>query len=200
MKLHVSAENRAPVSPGPLWEVRSSSEIYRNDFFRLRRDACALLGAPATTTDLYVLEMPDCVSIVPITTDQRVILVEQYRHGIAEHVLECPGGSLVGRCESLQHAAARELEEETGYRAAELEYLGAHDPNPGSQTNRTHTFVARGCTASSTQNLESFEDLCVLLVTRCELLDLIRGGARFPSATLASLMLALASLETPCGP
>lgn len=64
------------------------------------------------------------VVIVAVTDDERLLLVEQYRPAVHRHVIELPAG-LVGdgdgrRAESLHEGAARELEEETGYRAAEM--------------------------------------------------------------------------------
>lgn len=193
MKTIATAIANTRSSMRPVWEVCSSHEIYSNGFFRLRCDKCALTQIPAATTDLYVLEMPDCVSVVPITPGGQIVLVEQYRHGVAQWVLECPGGSIKAEHDDPASAAARELLEETGYAADELEYLGAHHLNPGGQTSQIHTFLARDCRVVGRASLERFEDLSIRLVTRPELAALLQNGARFQTSTLASLMLVIAS-------
>jgi 8-oxo-dGTP pyrophosphatase MutT (NUDIX family) len=175
----------------PAWAVRSSHEVYSNGFFRLRRDQCTRTQIPAATTELYVLEMPDCVSVVPITPDGRIVLIDQYRHGVAQWVLECPGGSIKSEHDDPAGAAARELMEETGYAAGTLEYLGAHHLNPSGQTSQVHTFVARDCRVVGQTSLEDFEDLRIRLVTRTELGALLQNSAKFQTSTLASLMLVL---------
>lgn len=176
----------------PAWTIDRSHEIYSNGFFRLRRDECSLTHAPGVRTDWFVLELPDCVSVVPLTEDGRIILVEQYRHGVGDWVLECPGGSIDASDAGPAAAARRELLEETGYAASDIVALGASARDPGSQSSRVHTFLARDCRLVGSPSPESFEAIRLRLVTREQLTDLIATGANFDAATLASLMRALA--------
>lgn len=176
----------------PAWTIDRSHEIYSNGFFRLRRDECSLTHAPGVRTDWFVLELPDCVSVVPLTDDGRIILVEQYRHGVGDWVLECPGGSIDATDPDPAAAARRELHEETGYAAREIVALGASPREPGSQSSRVHTFLARDCLRVGKPSPEAFEALRLRLVTREQLVELIAAGANFDAATLASLMRALA--------
>ena len=174
------------------WDVVATREIYRNDFFCLRRDSCALTLSPEVTADHYVLEMPDAVIVVPITETGALVLVEQYRHGADGEFLEFPGGQLGQANEVLELAAARELWEETGYHAAALRYLGAQYPNPGAQTNRIHTFLAE-VNCGEFRAPDPFESLRVVVLTQEQLHQRIAQGAKVPSATLAALsLLALA--------
>ena len=96
----------------------------------------------------------------------RVILVEQYRVPIGRRCLELPAG-LVGdetAGEALEVAAARELEEETGYRAARIERLGEFYSSPGL-TNEMFTLVrATGLTRTGDGGGEAGEDITVLHV------------------------------------
>lgn len=176
----------------PAWTIDRSHEIYSNGFFRLRRDECSLTHAPGVRTDWFVLELPDCVSVVPLTDDGRIILVEQYRHGVGDWVLECPGGSIDASDPDPAAAARRELFEETGYAATDIVALGASARDPGSQSTRVHTFLARDCRLVGSPSPESFEAIRLRLVTRDQLTELIGAGASFDAATLASLMRALA--------
>ncbi|QDU32860.1 ADP-ribose pyrophosphatase [Poriferisphaera corsica] len=86
------------------------------------------------------------VGIIPITNDNEVILVEQYREPLRKNVIEFSAG-LVGdesgsEHESLKKAAQRELLEETGYKAVDWTYLG-NGPTSAGLTNETiHYFLA----------------------------------------------------------
>ena len=91
----------------------------------------------------YCLDAPDWINVIPLTEDERVLFVRQYRFGIEDLTLEIPGG-MCDAGESPIEAAGRELLEETGYRAAEIREIGWVHPNPSIQNNRCHSFVARG--------------------------------------------------------
>lgn len=96
-------------------------------------------GAPET---FYCIDAPDWINVIPLTADDDVLFVRQYRFGTEEFTLEIPGG-MCDPGEGPREAALRELREETGYAAGELIELGFVHPNPAIQTNRCHTFLAR---------------------------------------------------------
>lgn len=96
-------------------------------------------GTPQT---FYRIDVGDWINVVPLTADDEVLFVRQYRFGTESFTLEIPGG-MCDPGESPREAALRELREETGYRAGELVDLGFVHPNPAIQTNRCHTFLAR---------------------------------------------------------
>jgi ADP-ribose pyrophosphatase len=126
--------------------------------------------------DFLRLECPDWVNVIPATNDGRMVLVEQYRHGTDEMTLEIPGGA-VDPGEAPATAAARELEEETGYRAAELIELGRVDPNPAFLSNRCWTFLALGCRAKGEIHLDPSEEIEVSLVPIGDFSRLIDDGS-----------------------
>jgi ADP-ribose pyrophosphatase len=86
----------------------------------------------------------DWVNVIPVTDDGHVVMVRQFRHGAQRETLEVPGG-LVDPGETPAESAARELLEETGYRARSVEPIGSVSPNPALFANRLHAFVASGC-------------------------------------------------------
>lgn len=90
------------------------------------------------------------VIVVALTPDGRVLLVEQWREAVGASVLELPAG-LAGDAESprdepLEEAARRELVEETGWDAAEMERLAAGPPSAGVTSEIVTFFRARGLT------------------------------------------------------
>jgi ADP-ribose pyrophosphatase len=112
------------------------------------------------------------VVIVAVTPDQRLILVEQYRPAVHKRVIELPAG-LVGdidgrRAESLREAAARELEEETGYTAAELGPLFEGPIAVGVSDEAVSFFQARGLTRVGAGGGDETEDITVHAVPLAE--------------------------------
>lgn len=134
-----------------------------------------------------VLDAPDWVNVVALTTDDSVVLVRQFRFGIWANSLEIPGG-MVDAGEAPATTAARELEEETGFRPENLRLLGVSHPNPAIQGNRLHSYLAQGCTRVSDGRPDTSEDLRVELVPRAHLEELVLKGQITHSLVLAALL------------
>lgn len=121
-----------------------------------------------------------CVGILAVTPDDEVVLIEQFRIPVQRKVIEIPAG-LVGdedefRGEALAETAARELLEETGYRAGKIEPLLASPTSAGMTPEITHLFHATGLVKESDGGGTEHEDIQVHLVPRRELRDWL--GAR----------------------
>lgn len=159
----------------------------QSGFFRVRKDTCELPDGRVMPT-YYVLEFPDWVNVVPLTSDGKVILLRQHRHGVEEDCLEIPGGSShPGGKEDPRLAAERELLEETGYCAKEWISCGYHFPNPALQTNRMHTYIALGCEKVSEPNLDPFEDLYTEIVDFPKFIERYHDGEFSHSLIAASI-------------
>ena len=122
-----------------------------------------------------VIESVDWVNVVAYTRANEAILIRQFRTGTETVELEIPGG-MVDPGEEPEAAAARELEEETGYVAARLEPLGWAYPNPAVQTNRIHCFLALDCDKRHEGQQDTGEDIAVELVPADHLPELVRAG------------------------
>ena len=121
------------------WRTDSTQALYRHRILSLERHH---LVAGDDRREALVMEAPEWVNVVAVTGDGRVLLVRQWRFGVAAPTLEIPGG-MVEEGDPRQ-AAARELEEETGYRARHWQALGVLHPNPAILANRLHVFLATG--------------------------------------------------------
>jgi 8-oxo-dGTP pyrophosphatase MutT (NUDIX family) len=122
------------------WRIRDVVTLFSHRIFRLERH---FLEAEAERREAMVLRAPDWVNVIALDEDERVLLVRQWRFGIAAETLEIPGG-MIDEGESDRAAAERELYEETGHRAAAWHRLGDVHPNPAFLGNRCTTWVARG--------------------------------------------------------
>ena len=173
------------------WKVLSSQEIFKTSFFRFRTDQCELPDG-RVMPNYYVMEFPDWVNIVPITEDNKVVLVEQYRQASGEVCLEIPGGSTDPRhAEDPKKAVLRELVEETGYVPEDIRLIGVQRPNPAMQNNRMHTYIGFGCRLLEKPRLDPFEDIQVVTKPIPEVIDMVMTGKINHSIVVAAILYAL---------
>lgn len=162
------------MTPKP-WKIVSSQKNLAFRIFELRTDR-AVSPRTGEAHDFYVLESRDWVNVIPVTPQNEVVLVRQYRHGSRSITLEIPGGIIEGT-DSPESAARRELREETGFEAGEIIPLGWVQPNPAFLTNRCYTFIARDVRRTAAQQQDEKEDIQVLLEPLSEIKRLIREGS-----------------------
>jgi len=122
----------------------------------------------------YVIDAPHWINVIPLTEDDRVLLIRQYRFGTEEITLEIPGGMCDGE-EPPVEAARRELREETGYDAREVTELGWVHPNPAIQNNRCYTYLARGLSRVGPPEPDAHESFELVKVPLARIPDLIAG-------------------------
>ncbi len=122
----------------------ASRHLYKGRVLNLRVDDVRLPCGDQVVRE--IVEHRGAVAVVALDQDRHVILIRQYRYAIGHSLIELPAGTIELGEDALT-SAARELEEETGYRAAEFEPLITIYPSPGYTTEIIHLFVARGLQA-----------------------------------------------------
>jgi 8-oxo-dGTP pyrophosphatase MutT (NUDIX family) len=137
--------------------------------------------------DFYIIDSKDWVNVVAITVEGELVLIRQYRHGSDELTLEIPGG-ILDEGESPIDAARRELLEETGYEAQELQVIGRVRPNPAFLTNWAYTVLATGVRITSEVAFDEHEEIDVEVVPLKQLDDLLRSGAITHALVIDALM------------
>ena len=167
------------------WKKVSSERICELKVASVRRD---VRRAPHTGEEhlFFVIECRDWVNVIPFIDDRKILLIRQFRHGTDEVTLEIPGGMLDSTGEDPERAASRELVEETGFSAREMERLGFVHPNPALQDNRCHTYLARGCRKIGNQNLDTAEEIEIVIRDIGEIPGLIAGGEITHSLVIAA--------------
>ena len=115
----------------------STKRIYSGKVLKLDLDTVALPNG--RTTELEILRHPGASAVVPLKEDGRVVLIRQLRHAAGGFIYEIPAGKLDPQ-EDPKDCAARELEEEVGYRAGSLELLTSIWTAPGFTDEVIHIF------------------------------------------------------------
>jgi 8-oxo-dGTP pyrophosphatase MutT (NUDIX family) len=138
------------------------------------------------THAFYRIDAEDWVNVIPVTPEGEVVMVRQFRHGLGHVTLEIPGG-IVDPGEEAEGAAARELREETGYRAGPVRFLGASNPNPALFGNRVHTYLAEGCVPEGEIQNSATEETQVVLIPRVEIPARLRAGEIDHALVIAAL-------------
>jgi ADP-ribose pyrophosphatase len=142
----------------------------------------------------YLLRLPDYVGIVAITEHGRILAVRQYRPAVDRYTVELPAG-LVDPGEAPAESAARELMEETGYEASELEVLGPMLTDAGRMTNQRWTCFATGCRPMPGRQPET--GIEVLSYSPAEMIEAIAGRVFDHGQDVAGIMLAIAMDRLP---
>lgn len=171
------------------WPLLGSTQIFDAGLFRVAKDS-ACSPRIGLTRDFLVIHIPDFVLAVALTSDRKLILVRQYRHGSRTVSLEIPGGLHDGASETPLQAAARELLEETGYRGGRWLPLGALRPQPAMQANRAWIFLVTDLEARGQAKPDAGEDIEVVLLPLTRLAACIAGGSIDNALTVAALSLA----------
>jgi len=158
-------------------------QVYKGRVVDLRLETVQLPNG--ATVELELIRHPGAAAIVPMRENGDVLLVRQYRHAVGGYILEIPAGKL-DPGEDPRDCAARELEEETGFRAASLERVITFFTTPGFTDEVIHVFRATGL-APGIQNLGRDEVLELVEVPLEGALAQIQDGTIRDGKTIIGL-------------
>ena len=165
-------------------KILRSKMIYKGPVFGIRRDELIEPGGLRTTRE--VITHPGSVVILPVFPDRRILLVRQYRHATRRFLWELVAGRMEAG-ENIRRAAARELIEETGYRAKRFRVFLDVFPTPGFLEERMYILLAEGLTLGVAQPEED-EQITAKTFTRKELEKMIQRGKLHDAKTIAGLL------------
>lgn len=168
------------------WKLLSSEYLIRRPWLTARRDTVELPDG-RVNDEYYVLEYPTWVNVIARRTDGKYVMVEQYRHGLADVFVELCAG-VVEQGEEPEKAARRELMEETGYGNGRWTLMSVLSSNPGTLTNLSYSFLAEDVElVADHQSLDATEDIAVRILTEDELFALLNSDKMRQSLMAAPL-------------
>ncbi|HSA85334.1 MAG TPA: NUDIX hydrolase [Nitrospira sp.] len=160
-----------------------TKNIYTGRVVTLNIDTVRLPNG--VTVDLETIRHPGAAAVVPIKDDGTVVLIRQFRHAAGGFIYEIPAGKLSPGEEPLQ-CAARELEEEIGYRASSFELLSSIFTAPGFADEVIHVYKATGLTKGR-QQLDRDEVLEVVEMPLHRAIERIQDGTIRDGKTIIGL-------------
>ena len=174
-------------------KILRSSIIYNGPVFGLRRDEVIEPSGIRTTRE--VITHPGSVVVLPVLPDGQILLIQQYRHATRQYLWELVAGR-IDAGESPKVAAARELVEETGYRAKNFRVFLDVFPTPGFLEERMFILLAEGLTAGQAQPEED-EKIISRAYNRKQLEEMIRSGKLRDAKSIAGILFYFRFLAPP---
>jgi ADP-ribose pyrophosphatase len=168
------------------FELIRSEQVYKGRAFDVHRDQVRTPDSQVVTLD--VVSHVGAVTILPIDQDGQVWFVRQYRHPAGQILLELPAGTLEPG-EDPETCARRELREEIGMGADQIEKLGEFFLAPGYSTEYMHIFLAQGLSPDPLPGDED-EFLSPVVFPVSQIKQIVRTGEIKDAKTLAALSLA----------
>ena len=164
--------------------VLSSITVYEGPIFGIRRDKVIEPSGVRATRE--VITHPGSVVVLPVLADGRILLIQQYRHATRQYLWELVAGRM-DPGETPKAAAARELIEETGYRAKRFCIFLDIFPTPGFLEERMFILLAEGLTAGKAEPEED-EKIISRSHDRKQLEEMIRGGKLRDAKSIAGIL------------
>lgn len=149
---------------------------------------CDTVEAPDGSVQEYdFIKHKGAAAVLPVTAEGKIMMVKQYRNALDRFTLELPAGGRNGEDEPTIVCAARELEEETGYKSEHLEKLLSIKTTVAFCDELIDIYVATDLQKSQ-QNLDEGEFVDVYEYTIEELVEMVYNSTIQDSKTIAAIM------------
>jgi ADP-ribose pyrophosphatase len=171
--------------------ILSSEMIYQGRVFGLRRDE--VLEPSGVRATREVITHPGSVVVLPVLPNGRIVMIRQYRHATRQYLWELVAGRKEPE-ETPKEGAARELLEETGYRAKRFKVFLDVFPTPGFLEERMYLLLAEGLIAGEAEPEED-EKIEVRAYKVNELKKMIKSGRLRDAKSVAAILYYLTFLR-----
>lgn len=135
----------------------------------------------------FIAHRKGAAAVVPVMDDGKILMVHQYRNALERMTIEIPAGARNHTAEDTKVCAARELEEETGYRSDDLEFLLSLKPTVAYDNEFIDVYVARNL-KPGVQHLDQYEFIELEPMDLDVLCEKIYAGEIQDGKTVAALM------------
>jgi 8-oxo-dGTP pyrophosphatase MutT (NUDIX family) len=122
------------------WKIKKTELVLDHRWAKVRRDECGLPNGEIVP-DYFYWEGGDFAQVFAVTSDKKVVLTRQYKHGAKSVVIELPAGLIGTDGETALAAAKRELQEETGYAGDEWTPLSELNVSAAKSTTKASAFL-----------------------------------------------------------
>ncbi len=156
------------------WETLDSETDYTCPGFSVTREKVRMPDGDAG--EFHYVDEPPSVVVIPFTPEDEVVAIEEWRQAVERVNLGFPAGGVERGDDDLAAAAHRELREETGYVADEVEHLAVAEPANGITDAVHHYFVGTDCLPNGGQELDSDESIRTTVTTMDHLQERLRKG------------------------
>ena len=178
-------KNKAQQEAAPVPVERLNRELkYQGAILKIYEDTVRVNGHEAKWDFIH---HDGAASVVAVTKEGKLLMVRQYRNALDRYTLEIPAGKLDYPGEPTIECARRELEEETGFRCENLEYLLSINTTIAFCDEFIDVFLAKALLPSE-QHLDPEEEITVEEWELKDLLELIYTGKLTDGKTVASIM------------
>lgn len=175
------------------WKTLKSRIIARDKFLGVIEESVELPSG-RKIRNYKLIKSPDIVAIFALTKNNKVVMINEYKHGAKKVLLTIPSG-LVEKGESLRRSAMRELQEETGYGAEKLVKLASLREFPKRMRHRLHIFLADRAFRLGEQKLDKTENIDVSLMSFEDLKEMVIKGKIESSVTVAATFFTMQKLK-----
>lgn len=169
---------------------KNEKVIFQTGLFTIKD---ILLDSDGKNVTYQIMEKGDTAIIVPLTSDNQLILIKEYFTALDEYQLDLPGGRIEAGKTALE-TASKELQEEVGFKAEKIELLGVLTMSPGYLTQKAHIFLATDLKESKLEG-DELESLEIIKYPFDKFEDLIDNGQITESRAIAALYLAKRALQ-----
>jgi|SRR5579859_476108 len=173
------------------WKLLSKKDVSPSKWFPIESRTYELPNGKIVE-DFTVTTLGDVAMVIPITVDHKVVLVNQFKPGIGDILLQFPAGRIESHHQNISQTAQHELEEEVGIKVEEsqLHFLAKVHAFSTKASEVVHLFLAEDCEFNSTQHLDSNEDIEVVQLSFAEMDEKILNGQIWDAEAIAGWELA----------
>lgn len=173
------------------WKLLSTKDVSPSKWFPIELRSYEPPNGKVVD-DFTVTTLADVAMVIPVTADHKVVMVNQFKPGIGDVLIQFPAGRIEKNHKNIFETAQHELEEETGIKVEEsqLHSLGKVHAFSTKATERVYLFLAESCDFNSKQNLDVNEDIEILKLSFEEIDEKIQSGEIWDAEAIAGWHLA----------
>ncbi len=170
------------------WKILNEIDVSPSKWFPIKKHEIELPNGEIIN-DYFITTLGKVAMILPITTENEIVFVKQYKHGVGEILIELPAG-FQQKDKTIEESALAELEEETGIKTQieNLVPIGKMSNTPTKSTHVTYGFLAANLEFNSIQSFDSTEEIELLKKSPAETIEMVKNGEIWTGDSVGLIM------------